>query len=293
MTPLSHSAAHEQLADLALEPAALQRLAREVDGVLGSAPADPLAAHVATCAACRAEIANWQRVHGTVAEALAGPDGPQPLEDLALEDRVAAPASLRMAVQGIPAGDRRAAEGVATGAAGSIAAIPSSPRGRGLRPTAWMLPLVAVLAVVVVAGGLLLDQAGRLNRANAEAAALAAVTVTLDRVIRDPEHRIVELRTPGGTAGGSVVWSSHDLVVLTSTLAAPPGNAVYRCWVELDGKRSPVGRMFFAEGTGYWTGSLDDWATISLGAASTFGISLEPASGSTGSPAVLAAQLGG
>ncbi len=289
MTPLSHSAAHEQLADLALEPAALRRLASDLDRSPGSAPVDPLTGHIATCAACRAEIENWQRVHGIVGETLAGPDGPERLEDLANEDLVAAPASLRMAVEAIAAEGRAAGAGAA---AGSSAAPPPQAGPRGLRPRSWILPLVAVLAVVLVAGGLLLDQAGRLNQATADAAALAAVTVTLDRVIRDPEHRIVELRTQAGTAGGSVVWSSHDLVVLTTTLAAPPGNAVYRCWVERDGKRSPVGRMFFADGAGYWTGSLDDWATISLGAGSTFGISLEPVLGSTGSPAVLAAQLG-
>ncbi len=294
MTPLSHSAAHEQLADLALEPAALRQLAGELDGAPAPGPADPLAAHVTTCAACRAEIANWQRVHGSVAEALAGPGGPQRLEDLALEDRVAAPAALRMAVQGIPVGGRSAAEAAAAGAGPDLSALRPSPLPGRVRLTSRMLlPLAAVLAVVVVAGGLLLDQAGRINRATADAAALAAVTVTLDRVVRDPRHRIVELRTPAGTAGGSVVWSSHDLVVLTTTLAAPPANGVYRCWVELDGKRSPVGRMFFADGTGYWIGSLDGWATISLGSGSTFGISLEPASGSTGSPAVLAARLGG
>jgi hypothetical protein len=165
------------------------------------------------------------------------------------------------------------------------------PRAR-LSITARLLPLVAVLAVVVAAGGLLLNQSRQLDRATADAAALAAVTATLDRVILDPDHRAIELRAADGSAGGSVVWSSHDLVVLTTALSAPSDDVVYRCWIERDGRRSPIGRMFFAGGTGYWTGSLDAWATTSLSAGSTFGISLEPVSGSRNSPAVLEAQLG-
>ena len=47
-----------------------------------------------------------------------------------------------------------------------------------------------------------------------------------------------------------------------------------------------------AGGTAYWVGSLDGWATISLDAGGIFGISLEPVSGSAGSPAILAADLG-
>lgn len=291
MSPLSHSEAHEQLADLALEPAALDRLARTIEAPVGAATLDPLAVHVASCQTCRAEVEQWQRVHGTVAEALAGGDAPIRLADLAGEPLAPAPATLREAVASIA---RPARPGSGPGGSAGVGQPErvTSERSLGVRVTRRLLPLAAVVAIVAVTGGLLLDKSRQLDRATADAAALAAVTVTLDRVILDPAHRAVELRTADGVAGGSVVWSSHDLVVLTTSLSTPPANAVYRCWIERDGKRSPVGRMFFADGTGYWTGSLDDWATTSFQAGSTFGISLEPASGSRGSPAVLVADLG-
>jgi hypothetical protein len=304
MTPLSHSAAHEQLADLALEPAALRRLARDLDGPGHSGDLGPLAAHIATCATCRAEIADWERVHGTVSEALSEGEGHGAvrLTELARDEPVRAPATLRAAVGAMATGGGPAAEGpaapderpapvreVEVAPPESLAAARSSARPS---IAARILPLVAVLAVVLAAGGLLVNQSRQLDRATADAAALAAVTATLDRVILDPGHRAIELRAADGSAGGSVVWSSHDLVVLTTALSAPPDDVVYRCWIERDGHRSPIGRMFFANGTGYWTGSLDAWATTSLSTDGTFGISLEPVGGSTGSPAVLVAQLG-
>ena len=304
MNPLSHSAAHEQLADLALEPAALRRLARDLDTSGHPAQLGPLAAHIASCSDCRAEIADWERVHGMVDDALSTDAGPTRLADLAADEPIRAPAGLRAAVQAIAAAGASAREPVAAAEAEPAphrSPAESTPprsidlaRPRLRRPlTARLLPLVAVLAVAVVAGGMLVNQSRKLDQATADAAALAEVTATLDRVILDPSHRAIELRAADGSAGGSVVWSSRDLVVLTTSLSAPASDVVYRCWIERDGRRSPIGRMFFANGTGYWTGSLDAWATTSLEAGGTFGISLEPVSGSTGSPAVLVAQLGG
>ena len=260
MTTLSHSEAHEQLADLALEPAALERLARAFEAPSGAMSLDRLAAHVRTCRPCQDEIRDWQRVHDQVGAALGGRDGPIQLADLAREEPLSAPASLRGAVAAI-ASEERPGDGSTAAPRPLRPAVDRSRTPFGTRYAARLLPLVAVLAVVAVAGGLLLDQSRRLDRATAETTALAAVATTLDRVILDPAHRAVELRTANGVAGGSVVWTSRDLVVLTTALSAPPADAVYRCWVERDGKRSPIGRMFFAGGTGYWTGSLEGWAT--------------------------------
>jgi len=302
MTPLSHSAAHEQLADLALEPAALQRLARSIAESGAAASGDALGAHVMTCADCRSEIENWERVHGTVREALRHGDDTLELADLADDGPIHAPVSLRAAVRSITTGDATVAQAgpPPSGALGlPIAAATAQPATAARilafpRPSfaARLMPLAAVLAIVALAGGMLFNQSRQLDRATADAASLAAVTATLDRVILDPSHKAIELRAPDGTSGGSVVWSSQDLVVLTTALAPPGDGAVYRCWIERDGERSPIGRMFFASGTGYWTGSLDAWATTSFAAGSTFGISLEPASGSRNSPAVLEAQFG-
>lgn len=292
---LTHSEAHEQLADLALEPAALASLALalQADPDAGSAESDPLVAHVRSCPDCRAELDTWQRLHGTVRAALDGPGGPIPLGDLASEQPLVAPPSLRAAVAAIAQQARPIEPGAAQGVPLTSLAGARAQRGFVSRFGSRLLPIAAVLAIVILSGGMLLDQSRRLDQAQADTAALASVTASLDRVILDPAHRAVALTAADGTTAGSVVWSSHDLVVLTTALAKPPAGSIYKCWIERDGKRSPVGRMFFADGTGYWTGSVDAWATTSFAAGSTFGISLEPVSGSTGSPPVLQAALGG
>ena len=137
-----------------------------------------------------------------------------------------------------------------------------------------------------------LDGTARLGRAETEAVALEAMSVTVDRVLQDPNHQVIELRDLDGVSRGSVSWSSRDLVVLTTALAPAPAGRVYRCWIERDGQRSGVGRMVFAGGTSFWVGTLGAWGSASFGSGSTFGISLEPVSGSAGNPAILEAALG-
>lgn len=285
---LPHSAAHERLADLALEPGALDAVIGEVGAAAGSTVRDPLLEHVASCPACRADIESWQHAHRMVRDALAGSAGAVTLGELAAEEPVHAPADLRAAVMGLPARD--GGGDVRARAATADAPEPLERRRRLVGPR--FLPLVAALAVLGVGGGYLVNQMGQLDRARADTAALAGVTAALDRVMTDPQHRVVSLRATDGTTSGSVAWTSHDLVILTTALTPPPAGEVYRCWIERDGQRSPVGKMFFAGGTGYWTGSLDAWATTSFTAGTTFGISLEPVSGSTGAPAVLVGDLG-
>jgi anti-sigma factor RsiW len=282
MIQLTHAEARELLADLALEadnldPTALERLAGE-----------PLAEHLAACSECGRDLAAWQRTHAAVRTALVDPADPaHPLRfaDMVDDELIQAPDESRSVVR------NRARIGIM-----QPSARPRSHEGgrtRRLPTLRRFLPLVAVLAVFVVAGGALLDQGARLDAARAEAAALQAMTATLDRVLADPDHRVVELRGADGIPVGSISWSSRDLVVLTTALAAPPVDREYRCWVEENGKRSGVGRMWFAGGTAYWTGTLSAWGATSFGDSATFGISLEPISGSTGGPAILAGQLGG
>jgi hypothetical protein len=112
-------------------------------------------------------------------------------------------------------------------------------------------------------------------------------------LLRDQDHKVVGLTAADGTMQGSVAWSDHDLAVMTTALEKPPADLVYRCWIERNGVRSPVGNMWFVGDLAYWTGSLDDWATISLDDGGRFGVSLEPAGGGTGGQPVLAADLPG
>lgn len=285
MTPLGHAAAHERIADLALEPGALDRL-EVVD-------TDQLAAHVATCPTCEREVRAWRETHAGIESARGVGVDRLGLAELAGEGPIEPPDPLRASVLSAV---RRAP---AAGASVSEPTPMVGPSGRlrlggGAATIARrLLPLVAVLAVVAVGAGLLADRGARLDQVDREAAGLEALAVTVDRVLRDPEHQVMALRTAEGTVAGSISWSRHDIVVLTTALEPPPPDRAYRCWIERDGVRSPVGQMWFSGDTAYWNGSLDEWATISFDGGGTFGVSLEPVEGPRGNPAVLVADLSG
>jgi len=296
MPPFEHAEAHERLADLALEPGALDRL--------GSPGTDLLGAHVAACETCRRDVEAWRRTHARLLEARGPAEDGLGLADLADAEPIAAPAEVRDAV--LAAARRSQGAGRSPGAAGatmvvgSATVVPGRGAGSGTvvrladrsRPALRrILPLVAALAIVAVGAGVLVDQAARLDRASREVASLEAVAASLNRVLNDPDHRTVDLRAADGSAAGTLAWSSRDLVVLTTVLEPPPPDRVYRCWIERDGKRSPVGQMWFAGDTAFWNGTLDEWATTSIEAGGTFGVSLEPVVKPEGNPAVLSADL--
>ena len=321
MTSIGHAEAHERLLDFALEPEALHRLALDLSESGGRSMDDPFVIHVASCSTCRDVVASWERTHSTVLQALSGPPGTPAirLADLAEDTLIAAPAALRSILleriggssdiePATPIAEREdeASNSLRTRESGSVQRSDGFGRrsgfvrrgpgfgGRGLGfggPRRRLLPLAAVLGIVAIAGGLVINQSARLDEARRDTAALEAVAATVDRVLRDPAHRVVDLRAADGTSAGSISWSSRDFVVLTGALQPPPAGRIYACWIERDGVRSPVGQMWFAGGTGFWTGSLDEWATTSFGSG-TFGISLEPVAGPRGNPAVLVGDLG-
>jgi hypothetical protein len=297
MTPLEHAEAHERLADLALEPGALDRL--------GSPDSDPLAAHLAACEPCRRDVDAWRLTHARLVAARGPIEDRVDLAQLARDEPIPAPPAVRDAVLAAARRSRvvagspdRAGETVVIDSPTVIPVPAAGPAslvrlaGRSRSSLARLLPLVAVLAIVV-GTGVLVDQAGRLDRAGRQIALLEGMTASLDRVLNDPDHTAVDLRTADGSPAGTLAWSRHDLVVLTTALQAPNADRVYRCWIERDGKRSPVGQMWFTGETAFWNGALSEWATISLDAGGTFGVSLEPAEGAPeGNPAVLSADLG-
>jgi hypothetical protein len=155
------------------------------------------------------------------------------------------------------------------------------------------LPLVAALAVLVGGFAVVRDQQTRIDTARAEAAELETLAASLDRLLADPDHRVVALAAADGSARGTLAWSKHEIVVMSSALARPPAGSEYRCWLERDGKRTRVGTMWFAGDLAYWSGTLDDWATISFDQGGRFGVSLEKADGAGGGAPVLLGQLSG
>ncbi len=261
MTAMDHGSAHERIEDLLLDPARLAALPSST-----AAEDVALREHLDGCAACRSDSESWTRLQAAVSDALSGVD---PAESAAALEVMEPPPSLRA----------RVLSAVRMEAEAALAPVPmaATPRRRSFdRPrTAW-LGLAAALVVLVVSAGLLVDQAARLAAARAEADGLAEVMTAVDRVLSEPQHRVVSLTTPDGTAGGSISWTRHDLVVLSTTLQAPKPGEVYRCWLNNEGKGWAVGRMEFAGTTSYWVGSLDAWASFEIGPTTVFRVSLEP-----------------
>lgn len=261
---MEHAEAHELLADLALEPSRLAGLADDA-----SVEAEPLRAHVAGCAACAAEIDAWRRTW----EAFGAARG---VRDLASAELLRTSATLRAATMAAIA-----APAVVAGAAPVVATRRwSAPRG---------LPWLAVAAALVVAigtGGLAWVRTSELDRSRAEVAELAAVAATMDRILADPVHWITPLATVDGAPGGTLAWSNTEIVVISGVLPAPEPGQTYRCWVERDGQRTPIGSMEFTRGTGYWVGSMTGWDGL-LTRGARFGISLVPASGGEGAPVLI------
>jgi hypothetical protein len=269
MSALDHAAAHERIADLALETSALERLADSAD------PDDAaLREHLAQCERCTAEVAAWLDVHDSIGAALAGADA----HDVA---RIAAPAALR----------DRVLERIATPAREAQAGRRPRP-WRYLRPgrAIWRsaLALAAVVALLVVGGvgaALVRDQQAQIETAQSGSRALANALATANRVLADPDHWAVPLAAPAGGAGsGTLAWTRHDLVVLASGLPAPPAGQVYLCWLassaagagEPDGL-TRVGYMHYIEGQAFWASSLDGWAQIDLVPGSRFVVTLATA----------------
>lgn len=273
---IDHAAAHERIADLALEPGRL--------AALDASPAAldlALVEHAATCDDCRAEIEAWRRTQALVALGVAG----QPVDEPGIVP-ILAPESLRDAV-------------LATVAAEPPAVTSTLTTGPRPRRIGWgrrnLLAIAAAVVVVIAGAGLVADLAMRFDEASAEARRMQYVVRVVDRVMADPDHRIADLREPDGTRAGSVSWSSHDFVVLTTALPPPADDKLYRCWLSDGGPGWAVGEMYFVDKTGYWVGELDEWTTFEIGPNTVFRVSLEPADADPAArsgPIVLEAALG-
>jgi hypothetical protein len=284
MTAMDHRAAHERIEDLLLDPERLAALAtsRTPDDIA-------LREHLDSCPACRADLEGWVRIHAALADALPG----NATEAAAAVEVLEPPPSLRARVlSAVRAEAPIQAESLAPV---SMAEARTRRWGRVGRPrTAW-LGLAAALVVLVVGAGVLVGQAGRLATAQAETQNLAGAMAAVDRVLAEPQHRVAVLTASDGTAAGTVSWTRHDLVVLSTALPAPKPGEVYRCWLTNDGRGWAIGKMDFAANTAYWVGSVDEWASFEIGPTTLFRVSLEPpgADPATRSgPIVLEAALG-
>jgi len=280
---LDHAAAHEWIADLALVPGG-------IEAVLAAPGAQnrALAEHVATCERCQADIAAWGAVQRTISGALrASAPGRRP--DV---EPIEAGAELRGAVLAAARGTGPSAN------ERTRATMGGTPRIGGIQlPTpripSFVLGLAAALVVAIGGTVLLAGRAQQLVNQVTEARALSGVVAAVDRILADPDHRTVGLRDHAGQAAGTISWSSHDLVVLTTAIKPAAAGQVYRCWLVAAKGDTPIGSMEFAGATAYWVGSLDDWASISLSPGTSFYVTLEsgPAGSDRAGPVLLEGEL--
>ncbi|HEY5630363.1 MAG TPA: hypothetical protein VIR16_12725 [Candidatus Limnocylindrales bacterium] len=307
---MRHAEALEQLADLALEPGRLERLGDDP-----SPEAAALRRHLAGCASCSAELAAWRRTWAQVGAALAdvatanakvGEDDDAramaDIGDTAAAESLGAPAALRARTLGRVAAEGAVRTGLSTtpgvapsqsrAAVGWAAAerVPSMQRSiagaRGASRQRRWAPWVVVAAALVVAlgaGSLAWTRTRDLDRAQVENAGLTETMASLDRVLATPAHWTVTLRTPDGVDGGTMAWSGSEIAVITTALPGPAAGQSYRCWVERDGVRTPIGPMWFSGTTGYWAGAVGAWAPL-LAPGSRVGVSLIPAGGGPAAP---------
>jgi hypothetical protein len=251
---MDHDEVLEQLELAAVEPDGLARL------VAGdTAIAAAVAGHLAGCDACTAEFQRLGR---------------------------AAPL-LRDVVRTTPSADLRErtlefvrVHGVARGSVEGEAQPVLAPRAvapsRVARALPWVASIAAAVVLSVLVTSFIVDGrvAQRLADQDRSIGGLEAVASATIDITAQPDVERVRLASADLDTTGTLLFSPSTtrLVVVATGLERPPAGREYRCWVELNGKREHVGRMFFADDLAYWVG--DTPAISEAGPGTTFGVSL-------------------
>jgi hypothetical protein len=280
---MDHAEAREILELAAVEPNGLARL------TAGDTPeAMALAGHLAGCSDCTQELARLRRVAHVVGGVVRSSPPPD------LRDRTLA------FVRAVGRDRSAVAPATAVASTAATAAIPArapaavEPRPRARTKTRWpeLLAIAAALVLAVAGVGYGISQSNAAAQQAEIGRDLAAITAGTMRVESQPDAQRIALASTSGSAEQGIVLFSprtRELVVVASGLTQPPSGYEYRCWVETNGTRSPVGKMFFGGGVSYWLGPVD--AVGSLSDHARFGVSLvNVGSGTSGDP-VLSGQL--
>ena len=260
---MDHEATREQLELAAVEPSGLDRL------MAGDTPvAQAVAGHLAGCPACSDELARLERTSRLVREVV----------------RAMLPADLRdRTFAAVRAGGvQRGVGGVAPAFAPTTADAVRAVGGvRSRSSLGWVGAIAAAVLLSVVGTSVVVSgQMDRRLASQAEAiTALEKVTTATLKVTAEPDARRVALAGSDPSMSGSLVFSpsTSELVVVATGLTPPPAGQEYRCWVERDGQRDRVGKMFFSDDLAYWIGPVA--AVDGLLSGATFGVSLVDAAG--------------
>ncbi len=280
---MDHDDVRERLELAAVEPGGLDRL------MAGDTPdAAAVATHLAGCPTCSDEFGRLSRAAPLLRDVVST----TPPADL--RERTLA----YVQAHGLPRG--AAAVGSPAVPAPVPAPVPAfAPAVR--TPRTWTraaLPWVATFAAAVLlsVGINTVTNRGAEDRLAAQAQAiegLSEVTTATLAITGQPDVERVSL-TPSSGAGttGSLLFSPSTtrLVVVADGLARPPAGSEFRCWIEVGGTRSSVGRMFFAGDLAYWVGDTPE--VSAAGPGTRFGVSLVEIGGSSlGSEPIIVGEL--
>jgi hypothetical protein len=278
---MDHEEVREQLELAAAEPNGIDRL------MAGDTPlAGSIAAHLAGCASCTEELDRLRRATILIGDAVRTTPPPELRErTLALVHEVGRDRT--------PVAPVQPAASAPTPVAGPVAAAPA---GGGMRRLAWIVAAAAAVVIAVAATALVVDRGSgdRVAGYEDQLAGLSHVTATTVAISGEPDAQHVRL---DGTDDrwGNLIYSpdAGELAVIANGLTEPAGDREYRCWVEVDGERTAVGKMFFGGNLAFWAGPVGALANLPQDA--TFGVSLvDTASGSDGGqPPVLEGAVGG
>ena len=276
---MDHDAVREQMELAAVEPDGLERL------MAGDTPtAQAVAGHLAGCPSCTEELGRLQRsavlVRDTVRE-MPSPD---------LKARTLAAIRAEGVVRPLPLAAAGATlAGPAVGPAPEprpeplSAPVPLDRRRRLMPVLGWVATIAAAVVLSVVAASYLVGSRvdDQLAAQSVAIKGLQEITTATLTVTAQPDAEHVALAgvsDPELYGGLTYSPSTSELVVVASGLTQPAAGLEYRCWVEVDGKRQKVGRMFFNQDLAFWVGPSPAISGLSTGA--TFGVSLVDAAGS-------------
>jgi hypothetical protein len=191
------------------------------------------AAHLEECPTCRDTVDETLETLGDLAGAVVPVDPPPRLRDRLLDavrDEAASPDAGGDAQQPAP-GEREAD------------VVPLAPRRR--RANRWLAVAAVALVIAAVGGLAAANQALRSERDTAAAAAAQAERdAPVIDILRDagtPGVTHATLADPNGALVGLVVDDGSGARVLTTGLAANPGNEIYVLWGLADGAPRPLG----------------------------------------------------
>ena len=130
------------------------------------------------------------------------------------------------------------------------------------------------------------SQQADLEASAEEVAVLSDAATTALRIEAQPDAQRVPL-TPtaaGDDATGTLTFSATtgELVALAAGLEPEASNEEYGCWVEVDGDRRRLGKMYWAGDVWTWAGPVDGLGGLPPGAV--FGVSLSTDDGTPAEP---------